>query len=204
MAKYLISMLAVGSVLLIGVSIDTQSHPVAARGPSGEGPEMIYAPGRVEGAGEEIELRTLLRGRVESLLVDECSPVASGDVLMALDDRQYQHEVALAQAELAMAEAKLQRLIAVAVGGGWGALGYPAGVHRGLQAVRALHLQLVGGADGGALGALVGGQAGVGGVRARGDAERQRGGGEPEEGARRAKHGWTLGEVKEWASDEVA
>ena len=34
-----------------------------------------------------------------------------GDVLLRIDDREYRHEVALARADLQMAEAKLQRLI---------------------------------------------------------------------------------------------
>ncbi len=110
MTKYIITIIAVVSILFLGLAIDTQSRPEPARSVLPAGPDVIHASGRVEGAGEEIELRTLLHGRVQRVNVGESSQVTAGDVLLSLDDGQYRHEVALARAELQMAEAKLQRL----------------------------------------------------------------------------------------------
>ncbi len=111
MVKYIITILAVGSIAFMGLAIDTQSRPRSTRPAPPAGPELIYATGRVEGISEPVELRPVLAGRVDQLHAAESSQVKAGDVLLKLDDRQYQHEVALAQAQLQLAQAKLERLI---------------------------------------------------------------------------------------------
>jgi ABC-type lipoprotein export system ATPase subunit/multidrug resistance efflux pump len=71
----------------------------------------IFAAGRIEGASTEIGLRPELTGRIAELLVREGQFVEAGAVLLRLDDRQYQQEVALAEAELALTQAQLDRLV---------------------------------------------------------------------------------------------
>ncbi len=71
----------------------------------------ISAVGRIEGASIEIELRPELAGRIAQVLVHEGQTVEAGAVLLRLDDRQYRQEVALAEAELALTRAELERLV---------------------------------------------------------------------------------------------
>jgi HlyD family secretion protein len=71
----------------------------------------ISAIGRIEGASFEIELRPELTGRITEVLAREGQTVEAGQVLLRLDDRQYRQEVALADAELALAQARLERLV---------------------------------------------------------------------------------------------
>lgn len=111
MPKYLITLPIVVVILILGVSIDFQSHAVPVRQEATDRSQAIHASGRVEGATEEINLRPQLPGRVSELPLAESARVAAGDVLLVIDDRQYRHEVALAEAELQMAEAKRERLI---------------------------------------------------------------------------------------------
>jgi HlyD family secretion protein len=111
MTKYLITILTVGAILFLGTSIDFQSRTEPVRDAPSDELLAIYASGRVEGATEEINLRPQLHGSVAELAFRESSTVAEGDVLLRIDDREYRHEVALARADLQMAEAKLQRLI---------------------------------------------------------------------------------------------
>jgi ABC exporter DevB family membrane fusion protein len=107
------AMLTAGVVLVAGLGfvLDAQSRVRVVRSePSGES-ETIFAVGRVEGATPEIELRPRLAGRIVELLVQEGQFVEKGAVLLRLDDQQYRHEVALAAAELDLAEARLERLL---------------------------------------------------------------------------------------------
>lgn len=81
-----------------------------ARGarPGGEGD--IYAPGRVEGATREIELRSTIAGRIVELSVVPGQFVSRDDALLRVDDAQHRCEVDLAAAQLAEAQSQLERL----------------------------------------------------------------------------------------------
>lgn len=111
MIKYAVTLLTVGAVVWLGLSIDTRSRSAPVRDAGPAEPESIHASGHVEGATEEIQLRPQFEGRVAELAVAEAAHVTAGDVLLRLDDREYQHAVALAQADVQMAEARLQRLV---------------------------------------------------------------------------------------------
>ena len=56
-------------------------------------------------------MRPELPGRISQVLVHEGQTVEAGAVLLRLDDRQYRQEVALAEAELALTRAELERLV---------------------------------------------------------------------------------------------
>jgi len=99
-------------VAALGFMIDSQSRmPVPPREEIPTEQYGIFAPGRIEGATPPIELRPRLDGRIDELLVEDGQLVEQGELLLQLDDRQYQQEIALAAAKLNLAEAELKRLL---------------------------------------------------------------------------------------------
>lgn len=104
---------AIAAVIGLSFVIDAESRPThRAKGATVvETSEEIHAPGRVEGASEEIDLRARLFGRVEEVLVSEGQTVAPGDVLVRLDAVQQECDLVAAEAELAAAEAELDKLV---------------------------------------------------------------------------------------------
>jgi HlyD family secretion protein len=111
MKKLLIVIASATVVAALGVVIDVQSSAPVVRPQRSSEPAQIYASGRIEGASSEIELRPQLIGRITQVPIAEGQVVNQGDLLLQLDDRQYRQEVALATADLALAEAKLERLL---------------------------------------------------------------------------------------------
>jgi HlyD family secretion protein len=109
--RFLLISAGVTLVVLLGLMIDAQSRTPANHSVDQPGPRTIFAPGRIEGATPEIELRPRLAGRVVQVLVEEGQLVQQGQVLLQLDDEQYRHQVALAAAELDLTEAQLERLL---------------------------------------------------------------------------------------------
>jgi ABC exporter DevB family membrane fusion protein len=71
----------------------------------------IFAPGRVEGATREVELRPALMGRVAKIAVKEGNWVTKGDLLLSTVQSQYVAAVHLAEAQLRAAEAQHGRLL---------------------------------------------------------------------------------------------
>ena len=111
MLKYFMVLVALVAIILISALIERQSYTPALRVAPRQGPVTIFAPGRVEGVGEEILLRTQLTGRIARIAVAQGQHVQAGDLLLQLDDEQYQHEAALAEAELKQYEAAIFRLV---------------------------------------------------------------------------------------------
>ena len=104
---------AIAAVIALSFVIDAESRPTHRAGATtiAATAEQIHAPGRIEGASEEIDLRARLFGRVEEVLVSEGQTVAPGDVLVELDAVQQECDRVAAEAELAAAEAELDRLV---------------------------------------------------------------------------------------------
>ena len=111
MARIAVIVAAVTVIGVLGFVIDAQSRVPVVRHEIPPGEYAIFATGRVEGTTPEIELRPQLAGRVEEILVAEGQLVKQGDVLLRLDDQQHRHAVDLAVAELALAQAQLDRLV---------------------------------------------------------------------------------------------
>jgi len=111
MTRLILITSGVTCVLLLGFLIDQQSRGPALRPPAPREERDIFAPGWVEGASLEIELRPQLAGRITRVQVAEGQTVAEGDVLLVLDDQEYRQQVALAQAKLALAQAQHDRLV---------------------------------------------------------------------------------------------
>ncbi len=106
--------LVIGGVALIaalGFVIDHQSRMPVERPPRIAGSDRIFAIGRIEGATQEAPLRFQKEGRIAEVLVVDGQLVRQGDVLVRLDDAEHVHGVALSQAELALAQAQLERVI---------------------------------------------------------------------------------------------
>ncbi|HWB13938.1 MAG TPA: efflux RND transporter periplasmic adaptor subunit [Pirellulales bacterium] len=103
---------ALAVVIGLGLVIDAESRPKNRQSDSSSAsePAQVHAPGRVEGATEEIDLRAQLFGRVEEILVREGQTVEADVPLIRLDGARQQYELAAAEADLAAAEAELERL----------------------------------------------------------------------------------------------
>lgn len=71
----------------------------------------ISAPGIVEGAAEEIELRSEIPGTVTRILVSIGQRVKKGEPLLELDSREAKSKVAAAEARCAAARAEKERLL---------------------------------------------------------------------------------------------
>jgi len=103
---------AVALIVGLGLAIDARSRVGVVR-PASPPPEScsIYARGRVEGASPEVELKFRLTGCVEKVLVRENDLVLPGQVLAQLEDEHYRQEIVLAEADVTLAEAQLERLL---------------------------------------------------------------------------------------------
>ncbi len=110
--RYLLLAASVTVIAFLGLTIDRQSQP-----PSEyteplplDQQERIFAAGWIEGRTEAIELRPQLAGRISEVRVVEGDEVEQGQTLLVLDDAEYRHALSLAKAELAAAEARLERM----------------------------------------------------------------------------------------------
>ncbi|MEQ8848795.1 HlyD family efflux transporter periplasmic adaptor subunit [Botrimarina sp.] len=74
-------------------------------------PDVISAPGIVEGASADVLLRPEVRGLVVERFVEVGDRVERGGPLLRLDDRRARLAVRSAEAELASAQAELDRLL---------------------------------------------------------------------------------------------
>lgn len=110
MLRYLAVGLGVALIVLLSFLLEAQSQTPAPPPVEDNTPYRIFAPGRVEGLTEEVQLRPQVRGRIVSLPVKEGDQVVEGQVLLQLDASQHEHEVALAEAELALAVAERERI----------------------------------------------------------------------------------------------
>jgi HlyD family secretion protein len=107
----LTAVVLVAAVAALGVAIDIQSSAPVVRPERSADLSQIFASGRIEGATSEIELRPQLAGRITQVPVAEGQVVNEGEILVQLDEQQYRQEMALAAADLVLAEAQLERLV---------------------------------------------------------------------------------------------
>lgn len=109
--KYIVYTALATIMGLAVVVIDSRSvefDPSTARVPLNN---RIFASGIVEGATEDIQLRTEIIGRVKEVLVRVGDRVQQGDILLRLDSRRQQQQVAASKAHLELAQAQLERLV---------------------------------------------------------------------------------------------
>ena len=113
--KFLLPASASIVVVALVIGLESRSSFLASepRDPAPHAKAMagIFAPGRVEGASRELELRSALLGRVANIAVKEGDWVAKGHLLLHTDQGQYLAAVHLAEAQVRAAEAEHARLI---------------------------------------------------------------------------------------------
>jgi multidrug resistance efflux pump len=85
-------------------------HPEARR-PAAAASERIAANGVVEGASPEVALRPEAAGAIAAVHFRENQKVARGALLVELQNETQKQQVALAEAEVRVAKAELQRLV---------------------------------------------------------------------------------------------
>jgi len=88
-----------------------QSRPSPRYTPGGVVPEEISAPGWIEGATSQADLRFPVSARCVELLVREGDYVEAGQLLVRVDDAARQADLALAQSDVELAKAQLERLV---------------------------------------------------------------------------------------------
>lgn len=84
------------------------SPVIAGTDPAGE---TAAGPGLVEAVSEEIRVSAQVGGRLDRVLVEEGDRVHAGDVLAAIDNRDFRARVTAAEAELRLREASLRRVV---------------------------------------------------------------------------------------------
>jgi HlyD family secretion protein len=107
----LIGMALTVAIVGLSVAIDVQSRAPDEGPKLDAGRRLIFASGRIEGATAEINLRPQLAGRVARICAKEGQIVQAGDILLKLDDAEHAQQVAVAEADLHLAEAQLERLV---------------------------------------------------------------------------------------------
>jgi HlyD family secretion protein len=113
LALVLVSVGWVASLVAFGQGFGVSSPaapPAAASRPVERGDDRIAADGVVEGARPESALRPDVAGTLAAVHVREGQRVKKGDLLAELRNESQVHQVALANADLAIARAKLERL----------------------------------------------------------------------------------------------
>ncbi|MBI3663457.1 MAG: HlyD family efflux transporter periplasmic adaptor subunit [Acidobacteria bacterium] len=73
--------------------------------------DVIAAPGRVEPISEEVRVGAEMSGKLRDVPVEEGDRVEAGQVVAILENDDYRARVALAEAQLALKEAELRRVI---------------------------------------------------------------------------------------------
>ncbi len=108
--KTLIAAVITG-VAMLAVSLFTgrgqASHPAPQAVPAA----LVAGPGRVEPVTEEIDLGADLGGKLRDVPVEEGDRVERNQVVAVLENADFQARVALAEAELALREAELRRVV---------------------------------------------------------------------------------------------
>lgn len=111
MTKYYIYAILLTSTAGAIALIDSQSVDYAQPTERTTTSDRIYATGIVEGATEDVQIRSEIPGRVLEVAVRVSDWVERGDVLVLLDNQQQTQQVAVSHAHLELANAQLERLI---------------------------------------------------------------------------------------------
>jgi multidrug resistance efflux pump len=109
--KFAVPAAVLAGVLALGIWIDLASNLEGERVDARTSPDAVFAAGRVEGATREIEMRPRISGQLVRIAVRPGDEVQSGQVLLELDDEAQRHEIALAEADLELAQAQYERLL---------------------------------------------------------------------------------------------
>jgi multidrug resistance efflux pump len=118
MLKLILPGLMLTGIVALSIALDphlqtsySADATYASYGASEHEQDGVQAPGCVEGAAEEAQLRPEARGRVTRISIAEGERVEAGAELLVLDSQVQRNEEDLCAAQVQMAEADLQRLI---------------------------------------------------------------------------------------------
>lgn len=103
-----LTLLAAGAAVALAVASRQQPATVATAPPARAA--FLAAAGRVEPAGEEIQIGAEMDGKLARVAVDEGDEVRRGQVVAVLQNGEYLARVDLAQATLRERQAQLERL----------------------------------------------------------------------------------------------
>ncbi|MBI1747864.1 MAG: HlyD family secretion protein [Acidobacteria bacterium] len=107
----LLPMAVIGlAVTLFMMGRNPSSPPDSAAALTPHSESVVAAAGRVEPISEEIKVGSEISGRINSLTVDEGDAVQRGLTLAVLENRDYQAQVASAEAQLLEKEAEYRRI----------------------------------------------------------------------------------------------
>jgi len=114
-SKLLLPLIAVGCFLFMSYHLVRTNQSPPAHGPLAEPArapysDVVAAAGIVEARTENIKVGSPLPGVVAEVLVDVGDEVAEGDPLFRLDDRHIRAELHVREAQLASAQATLERI----------------------------------------------------------------------------------------------
>lgn len=99
---------------LTAYAVHTRTAAVAPESPAvsaAVAPEVIAAPGRVEPVSEEVRVGAELSGKLRAVSVAEGDRVQAGQVIAVLENDDYRARVSLAEAQLALKESELRRVV---------------------------------------------------------------------------------------------
>lgn len=99
----------VGAVL--GVGATRASRTPAPGGAAVQQPTYVAGAGKVEPVSESVQVGTEVSGKLDSVNVEEGTPVRRGDVLAVLENADYLARVKSAEAQVLSREAQLQRVL---------------------------------------------------------------------------------------------
>ncbi len=111
MTKYIIYTVLLTTIAGAVALIDSQSIDYVQSAEPISVNSKIYATGIVEGASQDVHLRSEVLGRVMEVLVAVGDWVERDVVLVKLDNRQQTQQVAVSHAHLELAHARLERLV---------------------------------------------------------------------------------------------
>jgi multidrug resistance efflux pump len=112
MKKALLAVVVLGALAVVGsrLALKAETEPVEPHVTRPAIPDQVAANGIVEGAQPEMALRPEVAGTLAAVYVRENQQVAQGEVLAELQNETQKQQVALARADVAIAQAQLERL----------------------------------------------------------------------------------------------
>ncbi len=111
MTKYLVYAVLLTVMAGAVALIDSRSVDYAQPAQHSPASDKVYATGFVEGATQDVQLRSEVSGRVLEVLIAVGDWVERDDVLVRLDNQQQTQQVAVSHAHLELANAQVDRLV---------------------------------------------------------------------------------------------
>ena len=79
--------------------------------PYASGNRSVFATGIVKGNSDEVELRSEINGRIQTVFVKENQFVQKGDLILEIENTEYRCQAAICRSEVQKREAELEKLM---------------------------------------------------------------------------------------------